>query len=99
MSEDRYETIPAVVRSELFGDAWLISALEWGSAPEEPMEVFEADEVVGVSDIFSDIFSSQAFGPVVIDCARCGQKLSVPIDKGRLRVTCPKCTNVQWFEP
>jgi hypothetical protein len=96
--EGRYETIPAVLRSDRFGDGWLISYLEWESAPEEPIEVLESDEVVDLSDIFSDIFSSQVF-PVVIDCARCGQQLSVPVDKGRLRVTCPTCKNVEWFDP
>ncbi|KAF1085328.1 hypothetical protein SPSYN_01464 [Sporotomaculum syntrophicum] len=30
----------------------------------------------------------------LIECEECGAKLRVPIDKGNLKVTCPKCKHV-----
>lgn len=36
---------------------------------------------------------------MVITCQHCGQRLNVPHDKGRLRVTCPACKEIFFFEP
>lgn len=29
----------------------------------------------------------------VVHCDQCSQKLRVPVGKGRIRVTCPQCSN------
>lgn len=95
MGDRRYESIPTVIRVTQTEAGWRISHLEWESAASDEPEMPVLELPMGdLSDIFAEIF-----GPVVITCARCEQKLSIPGDRGRLRVTCPKCHNVQWFDP
>lgn len=36
---------------------------------------------------------------MVITCQHCRQRLNVPHDKGRLRITCPACKGIFLFEP
>ena len=35
----------------------------------------------------------------VVPCSRCGTKIRIPVNKGKLRVTCAKCGNVFETEP
>lgn len=104
LGDGQYATVPGVFQASQSLNGWLVSYLEWQSTESDVSEPAEPEEDVlnpyPFSDPFSSIFDSfQALGPAVLVCAGCGQKLSVPSDQGRLRVTCPKCRNVQWFEP
>ena len=105
----RYETIPAVLRAISTRQGSRIDYLWWGeTATPEPEPSADPGATVFPDldpEDFWNLFGQQAseidFGPptAVIECARCGQKLRVPADKGRLRVTCRKCANVQWYVP
>jgi hypothetical protein len=92
-----YETIPAGMRAVNGVDGWRIDWLEWGAAEASPME----EQPVAISESLSDFFDLQYLpaGDEIVTCARCEQQLRVPTDKGRLRVTCPKCKNSQWYQP
>jgi glutaredoxin 3 len=35
----------------------------------------------------------------LVECDQCGTKLRVPLDKGVLKVTCPKCKNLFPWDP
>lgn len=35
----------------------------------------------------------------VVECPQCQTKLRVPIDRGSIKVTCPKCQNVFDWTP
>lgn len=99
----RYEVISAVLRTVLTRYGWQLDYLWWGAAaePEPEPEVF-ADFNQLLSSLGQEAFViPEAAVPehAVIECARCGQKLRVPTSKGRLRVTCRRCSNVQWYAP
>lgn len=43
---------------------------------------------------FSPQQIEQAIDFQIVACPHCGKKLSVPKDKGKLRITCPACQTV-----
>jgi hypothetical protein len=100
--ETGFETIPGVVRVTAQPEGWRIDYLEWHEL-QQPEPGPEPDTGISWFDAASPLFEEFALqpppGPVVVVCARCAQKLCVPGDRGRLRVTCPRCSNVQWYVP
>lgn len=84
------EVVPTVLRAVQNGGVWQIDRLQWVEDPEPQLD-----------DVFAALFANAAPAPerVVLDCPRCSRKLRVPGDRGRLRVTCPGCKNVQWYTP
>ena len=96
LEEGSYETIPAGLRAVFTDAGWQVDPLAWGGAESgmEPAVAFPANEAVALPD---EVIAHPA--NEVIVCPRCGQRLSVPSDKGRLRVTCSSCGNLQWYPP
>lgn len=105
--ETGYESIPAVLRTCPSADGWQVDYLDWGFAgpeaepepepePEPQALGFESLQFRSLADLFQPTVVDAA---EVVECAGCGQFLRVPTHKGRLRVSCPKCGNVQWYTP
>lgn len=86
------EIVPTVLRAVQNRGVWQIDRLQWAENPEPRF-------VNSLADLFPEGFPIPIPVRVVIDCPRCSRKLRVPGDKGRLRVTCPGCKNVQWYTP
>lgn len=92
-----FETIPAGMRAVNGAYGWRIDWLEWGVPEPAPVEVASEEMFGSLSDFF-DIEYLPATRDTVT-CANCAQQLRVPTDKGRLRVSCPRCSNSQWYQP
>jgi hypothetical protein len=90
----RYEVIPAVLRTIPTDAGWQVDYLWWGESATPDPNSIDLSRIFGFEPPVFEIPTT-----AVIDCARCGQKLRVPADKGRLRVTCRRCSNVQWYTP
>jgi hypothetical protein len=106
VGDGRFEPLPAVLRAVHTEQGPRINYLWWGESVEpepEPAAELDFSQIAAedFSAIFGQLFPAVDPQPVtaIVECARCGQKLRVPTDKGRLRVTCRKCANVQWYVP
>lgn len=100
-SDAGWEDVPTVLRAVQNNGGWQIDHLEWYHQPEPDPPAESLADIAFPFDfpIFVEADASPAPERVILDCPRCSRKLRVPGDKGRLRVTCPGCKNVQWYTP
>lgn len=61
----------------------------------------EAIIKMGYLSTFADSFEGdwEHSYKTIIKCKQCKQKLRVPLDRGEVQVSCPKCNRLFWYSP